>query len=488
MLRKLIAGAAGVVFTFLAALPAFADGEQAFQIEGNDLRRGPYTGQLVLTQQDDGTVAASRQIRYARDGEEQTQSGVLQQRGDQLRGVLRQATGARGRLQNEAAAADLLSVQVDAQRGVCAGACVGNTGASRFQGQAAPAPADDQASPQANNQAAPAPAADADSADAAPARDVTVNERLGEEPAPRATQQPSGESFAGYPIYDYDPALGITDVKGAYRVSVNWQNEDEFDALLKKLLDDPNVGKIEALVLGYWGYDATDSIEILTRHADDLAGIKALFVGDIDYDEAEISWIQNSDIGPLIAKLPALETLKVRGGNGLGFSGKFKHPKLKSIVVESGGTPGSAVRELASLELPALETIELWLGTDEYGADSTVADVKGFLEGKNFPKLKSLGLMNSDISDDIAVALKNAPILGQLEVLDLSMGTLSDRGAQALLENSKIKALKTLNLEHHYMSDAVQQRVEALSPVKVIADESALDPDYPDDRYTAVGE
>ena len=485
MLRKLITGAAGVVFTFLAALPAFADSEQSFQIEGNDLRRGPYTGQLTLTQQDDGSVAARRQIRYARDGEEQVQSGVLEQRGEQLRGVLREATGARGRLQNEATAADLLSVQVDAERGVCAGACVGNTGTSRFQVQAAPAAKDPEPTPAVES--ADAPSAD----DAAPERTPTVNERLGEEPAPSPApraQQPSGESFAGYPIYDYDPDLGITDVKGAYRVSVNWQNEDEFDALLKKLLDDPNVGKIEALVLGYWGYDATDSIEILTRHADDLAGLKALFVGDIDYDEAEISWIQNSDIGPLINKLPALETLKVRGGNGLGFSGKFKHDKLKSILVESGGTPGSAVRELGNLELPALEKLELWLGTDEYGADSTVADVKGFLEGKNFPKLKYLGLMNSDISDDIAVALKNAPILGQLEVVDLSMGTLSDRGAQALLENSKIKALKTLNLEHHYMSDAVQQRIEALSPVKVIADESALDPDYPDDRYTAVGE
>ena len=98
MLRKLIAGAAGVVFTFLAALPAFADSEQSFQIEGNDLRRGPYTGQLTLTQQDDGSVAARRQIRYARDGEEQVQSGVLEQRGEQLRGVLREATGAATKL------------------------------------------------------------------------------------------------------------------------------------------------------------------------------------------------------------------------------------------------------------------------------------------------------------------------------------------------------------------------------------------------------
>ena len=483
MLRKLIAGAAGVVFTFLAALPAFAGGEQAFQIEGEDVRRGPYTGQLVLTQQDDGRVAATRQIRYARDGAETTQSGVLSQRGDQLRGVLREATGARGRLQNEASAADLLSIQVDAERGVCAGACLGNTGASRFQGQAAPAPANDQ----------PAPAADSaggagSSADAAPERTASVNEPLGEEPAPRATQQPSGETFAGYPIYDYDPDLGITDVKGAYRVSVSWENDDQFDALLTKLLEDPKLGQVEALVLGYWGYDATDSIEILTRNAAKLAGVKALFVGDIDYDEAEISWIQNSDLGPLVAKLPGLETLKVRGGNGLGFSGKFKHDQLKSIVVESGGTPASAVRELGNLELPALETLELWLGTDEYGADSTVADVQSFLQGKNFPKLRSLGLMNSDISDDIAVALKGAPILGQLEVLDLSMGTLGDRGAQALLENSKIKGLKTLDLEHHYMSAAVQQRIEALAPVKVLADDSALDPDYPDDRYTAVGE
>ena len=102
----------------------------------------------------------------------------------------------------------------------------------------------------------------------------------------------------------------------------------------------------------------------------------------------------------------------MRGGNDLGFSGAFKHEKLEEIVVESGGTPASAVRELAALDLPALERLELWLGTDEYGGGSTVSDVMPFLDGANLPSLKYLGLMNSDITDGIAQAAATAERAG----------------------------------------------------------------------------
>lgn len=456
MLRTLMNLTAGVGLTMLASLPAFAIEATDFDISGVDRTQGPYVGTLEVDPRPDGKLDVQRQVRYLLTGQTETQTGVLRDRGnDRYSGVVRARGGAAGALSGSTTRSVVVALKVDEAAGTVTGLELSGRGLSRFSGQAQPA-------------AAPAPTP-------TPA------------PAP-PLQQPSGETFAGRPIYDYDPAIGITDVKGAYRVSVDWQNEDGFEDLLKQLLNDPKVDQVEALVLGYWGYDAVDSMQILLNDKQKLLGLKALFVGDIDQEEAEISWISNSDLGPLIRELPELETLKVRGGMDLGFSGGFTHNALKEIVVESGGTPASAVRELGNLRLPNLERLELWLGTDEYGGDAKLKDVEKILAGTNLPKLKWLGLMNSDITSDIARAAATAAITGRLDVLDLSMGTLDDSAAPALLNSAKIRQLKSLNLDHHYLSDPVRLQLEALSPVKVSAADSAFDPDYPDDRYTAVGE
>lgn len=57
-------------------------------------------------------------------------------------------------------------------------------------------------------------------------------------------------------------------------------------------------------------------------------------------------------------------------------------------MIESGGTPASAIRELGAMELPALERLELWLGTDEYGCDAKIDDVRPLLQGDKLPSLK----------------------------------------------------------------------------------------------------
>jgi len=457
MLRTLMNLTAGVGLTMLASLPAFALDATDFDISGVDRTQGPYVGTLEVDPRPDGQLDVERNVRYVLSGRTETQKGVLRNRGnDRYSGVVRARGGAAGALSGSASRAVVVALKVDESAGTVTGLELSGRGLSRFSGQAQPAATTPTPTP------APAPAP--------------------------PLQQPSGETFAGRPIYDYDPAIGISDVKGAYRVSVDWQNEDGFEDLLKQLLNDPKIDQVEALVLGYWGYDSVDSVQLLLADKAKLLGLKALFVGDIDQEEAEISWISNSDLGPLVRELPELELLKVRGGMDLGFSGAFEHRALKEIIVESGGTPGSAIRELGELRLPNLERLELWLGTDEYGGDATIKDVEKILAGTNLPKVKWLGLMNSDITSEIAIAAAAAGITDRLEVLDLSMGTLGDSAGPALLGSAKIKRLKSLNLDHHYLSDPVRLQLEALSPVKVSASDGALDPDYPDDRYVAVGE
>lgn len=102
-----------------------------------------------------------------------------------------------------------------------------------------------------------------------------------------------------------------------------------FTTQLDALLADPNLSQVESLVIGYWGYDGVDYATPLINAKDSLTGLAELFVGDIDQEEAEISWIENTDLGPLLASLPNLELLKVRGGNELGFSGAHRHEHLR---------------------------------------------------------------------------------------------------------------------------------------------------------------
>jgi hypothetical protein len=77
-------------------------------------------------------------------------------------------------------------------------------------------------------------------------------------------------------------------------------------------------------------------------------------------------------------------------------------------------------------------------------------------------------------------------VLERLEVLDLSMGTLGDAGAAALLNSPAVRKLKKLDVHHHYCSDGMVKRLEALG-IEV----DASDPEGesgPDDRYVQVSE
>ena len=125
------------------------------------------------------------------------------------------------------------------------------------------------------------------------------------------------------------------------------------------------------------------------------------------------------------------------------------------------------------------------LGDDNYGFDSKVEDFDAIINGGKFPKLTYLGLKNSNIQDDIAIAVAKSPLLNQLHTLDLSMGILSDTGAQALLDSPNIKKLKLLKLDHHFMSDGMMAKMEDLGIAVSMEDQGS---DNEDDRYVEVSE
>jgi uncharacterized protein (TIGR02996 family) len=289
-------------------------------------------------------------------------------------------------------------------------------------------------------------------------------------------------------LADYLSEQGEQPHPVAYRVSGDGRS-DQLDAFLA----DPFVGLVQALVIGFCfgdgGGDSGAVVEALVNARDRLPHLRALFLGDITYWENEISWVNQSDLTGLLTAFPQLEHFRARGGGGLALS-KFEHQHLKSLAFEAGGLPRDVVQAIGVSRLPALEHLDLWLGTEEYGADTTVADLKNILAGKPTPALRYLGLRNSEISDDIAQALARSPLLERLDVLDLSLGTLGDRGAEALLAMPGLARLEKLDIHHHYVSPALVERLVALG-IQVDASD-AEEPEDPDDpeahRYVAHAE
>ncbi|MEU3252580.1 STM4015 family protein [Streptomyces sp. NPDC006997] len=307
----------------------------------------------------------------------------------------------------------------------------------------------------------------------------------------------------GLAVVDFPPPGGERDLPEAgavaWRLSVNPYDRDskeDFGELWDRFLDSVDPAGVRALVVGQWGevYDNDSGVVVrrIVAARDRLTGLRAVFIGDLEMEEAEISWIQQSDVTPVLDAYPLLEELGVRGGSGLRFPA-VRHERLRTLSFEAGGLPGEVVRGVAASELPALEYLEMWFGVEEYGGDATVADLAPVLGGGRFPALHHLGLRNSEIQDEIAAAVASAPVVAQLRSLDLSLGVLTDEGLTALLDGQPLTHLTWLDLHHNFVSDAVAQRTrDALEAAGVEVDLSGTGEEWEDDgvvhRFTAVAE
>ncbi|GIJ74308.1 STM4015 family protein [Virgisporangium ochraceum] len=274
------------------------------------------------------------------------------------------------------------------------------------------------------------------------------------------------ETFAGLPVVRFEDgkAPDVDDPAAvAWRIEVDWEDgPDDFAEVLDGLLS--AVGPaLTTLVVGPWGSvgDHPAPIDALAARAGRLPNLRALFLGDIVYEESEVSWITPCDPTEILPFFPKLVHLRARGSNG--FTPLVGAP-LEALVLESGGLPASTVRAVGASDLPALGHLELWLGDDSYGGDSRVDDLAEILGGARLPALRYLGLCNAEAADEVAVAVSTAPVVARLEVLDLSMGTLGDEGARALLSGQPLTHLRRLDLHRHYLSEEMAARIVAGLP------------------------
>ncbi|MFI0938822.1 STM4015 family protein [Streptomyces sp. NPDC021020] len=313
------------------------------------------------------------------------------------------------------------------------------------------------------------------------------------------------KEYAGLPVVDWPspaekrrPAAAAGEA--AWRIAADtYDSEETWPEAFARFTAAVDLTQVRALVVGAWpeAYEEGPGpvVGALLAAREQLPALRALFIGDMTFEECEISWIVQGDLTPLLTGFPELEQFGVRGGNSLEFPA-VRHEKLRELVVQSGGLGADVVRGIAASDFPALTDLDLWLGTSEYGGDATVADLDPFLTGTRLPALRRLALRNSDMQDAVAAAFATAPVVARLDEVDLSMGVLTDKGAAALLAGQPLTHLKSLDLHHNYIGeDLARQLREALEPAGVRIDlGSANAESYTEGdtgtvwRYVAVGE
>ncbi|WP_305788654.1 STM4015 family protein [Symbioplanes lichenis] len=298
------------------------------------------------------------------------------------------------------------------------------------------------------------------------------------------------ETFAGLPIVAWD-----ADSSPADPAAVAWRLEagsdapaSELEVAFEQVLERAGPGGPVALVLGEWSeaFEMAPPLDLFIRHASRLGRLRSLFIGEMTFEECEISWINQGDYGPLLAAFPELERLWIRGSQGLVLEPQ-RHERLKELVLQSGGLPPAIVRAVGECDFPQLERLELWLGVENYEGGATLEDLAPILAGRVFPALTYLGLRNAENADEIAGSLAAAPVVGRLRELDLSLGMLGDAGGEALLTGQPLDHLAALTLRHHFMSPEIAERLtQELTGVRVDVSEVQKEEEW--GRYTAVAE
>ena len=281
--------------------------------------------------------------------------------------------------------------------------------------------------------------------------------------------------FLGQPVKDWKPESKF-DAKNIARVRFDEELGEPVDSLIEQLAETAVAKKLKGLVIGTWFEpDSGESIEpvitALIAHKDRFSSLEHLFLGDVISEELYMSYIEHCNLEELMGSFGGLKTLVVRGTNELEF-GNASLDGLERLVIEATAPENDLIEKLVGTSMSSMQHLELWLGEEIY-----VEALNPIFTGQLLPRLKYLGLRNSEWVNDIAEKIANSPVLSSLMVLDLSLGCLDDVGSDDLLKSPYLKGLEELDLHHHYISE---EGCEALH--KVMGDKvntsSANEKDY----------
>ncbi len=239
------------------------------------------------------------------------------------------------------------------------------------------------------------------------------------------------------------------------------------ETMVNDILADPEFTGLDEVIIGSWGSAYEDGcqpiIDAIVENADQFSHITKLFVGDMDYEECEVSWIMQGDYSQIWKAMPQLKELTIKGSMDLTL-GEIAHENLESLTIICGGLGTNVLKEIEKAKLPSLKKLLLYIGVEDYGFDGDAGTIKELLANSDFPNLTYLGIVDSEIQDELTQVVLECKYIRQIETLDLSCGTLTDKGGSLLLEKlPELSNIKKLDVHHHYLSDEMMEKIGNLS-------------------------
>ena len=115
-------------------------------------------------------------------------------------------------------------------------------------------------------------------------------------------------SFAGKKVRDFTGEAIPDLAEFAIRVKLEYDEGKTWAEKFQKLLELPNSKDLTALVIGSWDaenmFDVGSGpvVEALVAARDQLPNLTAIFLGDVIYEECEVSWIHQSDLSRFLTR------------------------------------------------------------------------------------------------------------------------------------------------------------------------------------------
>ncbi len=251
--------------------------------------------------------------------------------------------------------------------------------------------------------------------------------------------------------------------------------------MVEEILADPEFPQVTQLIIGSWGSacedDCQEILDGIRANKDKFAHVESLFVGDMDYEECEVSWILQGNYSDFWEAMPQLKELTIKGSMDLVLE-DIVHQNLEALTIICGGLPVSVIQSIKKAKLPSLKKLVLYIGIENYGFDGNKDTIKALLEESDFPKLEYLGIEDSEIQDELAEVVLESKYMKQLHTLDMANGTLTDKGGELLLGKlPSYPNIKVLDVHYHYMSEEMEEKLKAL-PIEVDTSESNEPEEY----------
>ena len=259
----------------------------------------------------------------------------------------------------------------------------------------------------------------------------------------------------------------------------DYENGKSASTLIEDILADPEFGEMEELIVGGWGgeydEDCQPIIDGIAGAPDKFRHITKLFIGDMDFEVCEVSWIMQGNYSGLWKAMPQLKELTIKGSTDLTL-GTIEHDNLESLTIICGGLGKDVIEEITKAKLPKLKKLLLYIGVEEYGFDGDEGTVRELLAKSDFPGLTYLGITDSEIQDELTAVVLESKYMHQINTLDLSNGPLTDKGGQLLLERlPEFPNIEKLDLHHHYLSDEMMGKLEQLAIAVDLSEQEEAD-------------